>query len=107
LKVLDSNLFDLWESEERVRKACDKGQFTINGLRGTALTIELKRREDEIDRLARRFKRRCKDIKNEAREEREERRDIREEKREPSGVDDYLAGGLDCPVSQRGYFTNR
>ncbi|GAA6060390.1 hypothetical protein JCM10212_004643 [Sporobolomyces blumeae] len=97
LKVLDSNLFDLWESEERVRVACQGGRFGIDGLTGPALSKELDKRRDLVQSLARKFKRRCKEIKSEARFERDERREIREEKKEPVGVDDYLAGGTDCP----------
>lgn len=99
LKVLDSNLYDLWESEERVRIACEKGSFTIDGLRGAQLLIEIERRDDEVQGLVRKMRRRCRDIRAEAKWEREERREIREEKREPVGGDDYLEGGMDCPVS--------
>lgn len=99
LKVLDSNLYDLWESEERVRIACEKGSFAIDGLRGAQLLIEIERRDDEVQGLVRKMRRRCRDIRAEAKWEREERREIREEKREPVGVDDYLEGGMDCPVS--------
>ncbi|GAA5955339.1 hypothetical protein JCM3765_003286 [Sporobolomyces pararoseus] len=97
LRLIDSNLFDLWESEERVRKAVESGEFSFDGLKGTALSIELQRRQSEVDQLVRRFRRRSKDIKSEARSEREERREVKEEIREPFGVDDYLQGGVDCP----------
>lgn len=106
LKVLDSNLYDLWESEERVRIACEKGSFSIEGLRGSQLMIEVERRDLEVQGLIRRMRRRCKDIKAEAKWEREERREVREEKREPVGVDDYLEGGTDCPVSATGRVSN-
>lgn len=99
LKSVDSKLYELWESEERVRIACEEGTFSIDGLKGTALNLEVKRREDEMRSLIRRFKRRCRDLKSEARSERDERREIREERKESVGVADYLEGGLDCPVS--------
>ncbi|GAA5896888.1 uncharacterized protein JCM6883_007039 [Sporobolomyces salmoneus] len=96
LKKLDADLFNLWESEERVRKACGEKRFSIDGMTGTALSIEVQRRQDEVEGLLKKFRRRCKDIKSEARWEREERREIREERKEPVGVNDYLARGLDC-----------
>ena len=98
LKAIDSALFDVWESEERVRKASEKGEFSFDGLKGPALSIELQRRQSEVEQLVKRFKRRCKDIRGEARSEKEERSEVKEEKREPFGVDDYLEGGTDCPV---------
>ncbi|GAA6013610.1 hypothetical protein JCM11491_002725 [Sporobolomyces phaffii] len=97
LKGVDSDLFDLWQSEERVRTACARDVFSIDGLRGAPLNLEVERRQREVEALVKRFKRRCKDIRRESRWEKDERRDLGEDRREPVGVDDYLARGSDCP----------
>lgn len=109
LRAVDSNLFDLCESEELVRNACStrasasasaSAPASEDSLLGASrLDLrELERRRREVDSLVTQFRRRCKDIQHEAKWERHERREVRDEKKEPIGVGDYLASGLDCPV---------
>ncbi|GAA5835999.1 hypothetical protein JCM3766R1_005124 [Sporobolomyces carnicolor] len=108
LRAVDSNLFDLCESEELVRNACStrasasasaSAPASEDSLLGASrLDLrELERRRREVDSLVTQFRRRCKDIQHEAKWERHERREVRDEKKEPIGVGDYLASGLDCP----------
>ena len=107
LRAVDSNLFDLCESEELVRNACaTRASASEDSLRGASrLDLrELERRRREVDSLVTQFRRRCKDIRHEAKLERRERREVRDEKKEPIGVGDYLASGLDCPVSSLSLF---
>ncbi|GAA5862909.1 hypothetical protein JCM1840_002323 [Sporobolomyces johnsonii] len=97
LTGIDADLFELWKGEERVRVACEQGVFRFEGMTDEEEEMELEEREEEVQGLVRRFRRRVKEIKREARGEKEERRAVGEEKRAPKGVEDYLAGGVDCP----------
>ncbi|BGP44983.1 hypothetical protein JCM10450v2_000798 [Rhodotorula kratochvilovae] len=101
LRAVDEGAFELWEGEERVRLACERGMFELGEANTAAVGDqegELAERRDEVDGVVRRLGRRVKEVRREARGEAKDRR--RSARRngggneEPEKVGDYFEEGV-------------
>ncbi|GAA5988373.1 hypothetical protein JCM11641_005453 [Rhodosporidiobolus odoratus] len=94
IKGVDSDLFELWKEEERVRLAAEGKKYRLQNVSAVGdQEGELEERREEVDGLVKRFGRRAREIKREARGERKDRKEDGE-KKEPEKLPDYLEDGV-------------
>ncbi|GAA5890983.1 hypothetical protein JCM6882_008873 [Rhodosporidiobolus microsporus] len=93
LKRVDAGLFALWEGEEQVREAAEKGAFRIRNTAAMGSEEgEVEERKEEVRGLVKRFARRVREIRREARAEKKDREeDV--QVGEPLSLVDYLEKG--------------